>query len=69
VEELQAIELPFTSRHAELLASMPLHHRDPFDRMISVQCLAENLAIATTDSVFTLYGVQSVLEMTTPAMP
>lgn len=69
MEELQAIELLITSAHAELLASMPFLHREALDRMIFAQCLVETLAIATTNSVFTLYGVQSVLEMTTPAMP
>jgi len=61
VTELQATEIPFTSSHAELLTSMPLHHRDPFDRMIIAQCLAEDFCIATTDSIFGLYGVRTLM--------
>lgn len=56
--ELQAIPLSFTSEHAGLLATLPLIHRDPFDRMIAAQCLAEGLILATTDPVFERYGVQ-----------
>jgi PIN domain nuclease of toxin-antitoxin system len=61
VTRLQAIELPFTADHASRLAAMPLHHRDPFDRMIAAQCLAENLHLATTDRIFTRYGVAVLL--------
>ena len=57
---LQARELPFTSSHAALLASLPLLHRDPFDRMIACQCLEEDVFLATTDSVFEQYGVKTI---------
>jgi PIN domain nuclease of toxin-antitoxin system len=40
---------------------MPLpsarHHRDPFDRLIAVQALAENLKLASKDEIFDRYGV------------
>lgn len=54
---LQAKEVPFDSTHAALLCALPLIHRDPFDRMIAAQCIAEGLLLATTDSIFTEYGV------------
>jgi PIN domain nuclease of toxin-antitoxin system len=57
---LQASELPFDSTHAALLASLPLVHRDPFDRMIAAQCLVEDLHLATTDAVFKRYGIKVV---------
>lgn len=60
VDELQATEIPFLSVHAGLLAELPFHHRDPFDRMIIAQCLSEGLHAATTDSIFAKYGVQTV---------
>jgi PIN domain nuclease of toxin-antitoxin system len=60
VTRLQATELAFESSHAALLAGMPLHHRDPFDRMIAAQCLAEDLTLATTDVVFARYGVRTI---------
>ncbi len=57
---LQAQELPFAIRHAALLSKLPLHHRDPFDRMIAVQCLADDFTLATTDPIFLAYGVRFV---------
>ena len=57
---LQASELAFESKHAALLATMPLNHRDPFDRMIAAQCLAEDLTLATTDTIFNWYGVRTI---------
>ena len=60
VSRLQAVELPFTSSHAALLATMPLLHRDPFDRMIIAQGLIEGLHIATTDAMFGQYGVRII---------
>lgn len=55
---LQADQLAFTPAHAALLVDLPFHHRDPFDRMIVAQCLAENLTLATTDQTLHSYGVQ-----------
>lgn len=39
-------------------ARLPLHHRDPFDRMIIAQALARGLTIVTRDAAFASYGVQ-----------
>ena len=38
--------------HLKINASLPFHHRDPFDRMIIAQSMAENIPIITVDSVF-----------------
>ena len=38
-------------------ARLPLHHRDPFDRMIIAQALARGLTVATRDAAFAFYGV------------
>lgn len=59
----QAIEtsgftaLPITIRHALKAGSLPAHHRDPFDRMLIAQALAEGLTIVTRDQRFEQYGV------------
>lgn len=50
-------ELALTVRHAELSANLPMHHKDPFDRMLIAQALLENMAIVTGDSIFDLYGM------------
>ena len=53
-------ELPFEARHAERLRRLPLHHRDPFDRMLIAQAIVEDLAIMTTDRMFESYPVRLV---------
>ena len=40
-------ELPVRLHHAEALAELPLHHRDPFDRMLAAPARAEGLALGT----------------------
>jgi PIN domain nuclease of toxin-antitoxin system len=49
--------LPVSPAHALRVASLPLHHRDPFDRLLIAQAQAENLAIVTRDPMFKLYDV------------
>lgn len=52
---VNAIELPVTGNHAEALSQLPLHHADPFDRMLIAQALAEDMTIATIDPTFSAY--------------
>ncbi|MDA0337590.1 MAG: type II toxin-antitoxin system VapC family toxin [bacterium] len=49
--------LDVTSRHAHALANLPLHHRDPFDRMLIAQARVERLKIITLDASFSSYDV------------
>jgi PIN domain nuclease of toxin-antitoxin system len=49
-------ELPMTSRHAILAAALPPIHRDPFDRMLVAQALAEHLTLLTVDSTLAQYS-------------
>ena len=51
-------ELPVRLRHAEAVARLPRHHRDPFDRMLVAQALVEGLALVTRDRAFRPYGVK-----------
>ncbi len=46
------IELPITSAHALRAGSLPIAHRDPFDRMLMAQAELENLPILTYDEAF-----------------
>ena len=39
------------------LATLPFHHRDPFDRLIIAQGLVENLPIISVDTDFDAYGI------------
>ena len=52
--------LSITFPHLRRLAGLPRLHRDPFDRMMIAQALAEGIPIATGDRVFAAYGVQII---------
>lgn len=43
--------------HAIESGSLPLHHKDPFDRMIITQAITENLTVITSDKVFQKYNI------------
>ncbi len=49
-------ELPVTARHASCIARLPKHHRDPFDRLLVAQSLAEGMFLLTQDQPLTAYG-------------
>jgi PIN domain nuclease of toxin-antitoxin system len=53
-------ELPILLSHARRVATLPPHHRDPFDRMLIAQAQAESVPIVTADGVMKLYGVPIV---------
>ena len=50
--------LPIEFAHVMKLQSLPLHHCDPFDRMLIAQAKCEKLAIMTTDVQFKPYDVK-----------
>ena len=49
--------LSITSDHAYAVGDLPMHHRDPFDRMIIAQAKLEGLTVVTHDTVFKKYGI------------
>ncbi len=51
------VELPVTFAHTEQLATLPALHRDPFDRLLVAQALAENLSVVTRDPAIARYRV------------
>jgi PIN domain nuclease of toxin-antitoxin system len=57
VEESGFTPLPVTFAHTERLAALPLHHRDPFDRMLIAQAQSEHATIVTHDPQFKRYDV------------
>lgn len=50
--------LSYTSDHARRLLELPLHHRDPFDRMLIAQAIHEDMVFATADPQASAYGVR-----------
>lgn len=51
---------PVTPNHILQLASLPFHHRDPFDRLIIAQAMTEDFAIITKDKEFLAYDVNVI---------
>ncbi|HEY0150687.1 MAG TPA: type II toxin-antitoxin system VapC family toxin [Longimicrobium sp.] len=51
--EILAIEV----NHLITLSELPLHHRDPFDRLLIAQAISEDLPVVGTDSAFERYPV------------
>lgn len=49
-------ELVISARHAAMVHQLPLHHRDPFDRMLVAQALSEPLRLLTSDRVLSQYS-------------
>jgi PIN domain nuclease of toxin-antitoxin system len=49
--------LPVTMDHVYALDSFPLHHRDPFDRLLIAQAHQEGLTLVTHDSKLSAYSV------------
>jgi PIN domain nuclease of toxin-antitoxin system len=54
-------ELPVTIRHGEAVRGLPLHHRDPFDRLLVAQALVEGLVLVTGDRLLLHYGIPVLL--------
>jgi PIN domain nuclease of toxin-antitoxin system len=51
-------KLLITFSHAEHAATLPQHHRDPFDRMLVAQARAEGLTLVTHDRLLEPYDVE-----------
>ncbi|ACC82575.1 type II toxin-antitoxin system VapC family toxin [Nostoc punctiforme UO1] len=52
--------LPITINHITVVAALPLHHRDPFDRILIAQALVENIPILSADKIFDLYPIRRI---------
>lgn len=59
-DELVARHLPITSEHAIRARTMPVDHRDPFDRMLAAQAQIEELQLVTRDPAFGALDVKVV---------
>jgi len=54
-------ELPVTGQHAEVLAGLPWHHKDPFDRILVAQALAEPMRLLPADAAVARYSDTVIL--------
>ncbi len=51
-------ELPISVRQARLAGEMNIAHKDPFDRFLIAQALAENMALVSNETLFDSFAVQ-----------
>jgi PIN domain nuclease of toxin-antitoxin system len=49
--------LSVTDAHAAAVADLPMHHRDPFDRILVAQAMAEGMSILSNDEILHKYDV------------
>jgi PIN domain nuclease of toxin-antitoxin system len=56
-EEHNVATLPFDEPSLSHLLHLPLHHRDPFDRMLICQALQHDLQVVTSDTLFAKYPI------------
>jgi PIN domain nuclease of toxin-antitoxin system len=50
--------LDIQSKHCEGIIGLPLHHKDPFDRLLVAQAIEEGLSILTSNKKFWKYDVE-----------
>ena len=50
--------LSTTASHLDVLVHLPLHHRDPFDRLLIAQTLSEDAVLVSKDSKFAAYSLE-----------
>lgn len=54
--ETRFTELPISAQHAAAIATLPLHHKDPFDRLLIGQALTEPARLVTADKALVAYS-------------
>jgi PIN domain nuclease of toxin-antitoxin system len=49
--------LPITPRHADRVGTLPMHHQDPFDRLLVAQADTDRLTLVSADSAMRRYEI------------
>jgi PIN domain nuclease of toxin-antitoxin system len=60
IELLAARVLPIRASHVTALAALPALHKDPFDRILIAQAVAEGLSLVTNDEPLRAYPVRTI---------
>ena len=60
LEKNQFLILPILPTHTNAIIDLPLHHRDPFDRLMIAQALVEKMAFISADHVIKLYPIKTI---------
>ena len=56
--------LPILPKHLFQLSNLPMHHNDPFDRLIIAQSKSENMPVVTSDDKFSEYSITRIWKNT-----
>jgi PIN domain nuclease of toxin-antitoxin system len=60
LKQLNIEVLPIGQSDLEQYLTLPLHHRDPFDRLLIAQAIAQGLTLVSADNAFGAYSVQQL---------
>lgn len=56
IAESGFVELPVSAAHSAVVATLPMHHNDPFDHLLLAQAISEPLRLLTADAVLASYS-------------
>ena len=60
IKEKNFISLAINIDHALAVEKLPLHHQDPFDRILIAQAMCEQMIIVTRDRKFDVYQIKTI---------
>ena len=60
IVDLKLTILPVSVEYADRQSILPMHHKDPFDRLMIAQALVEGIPIVSADAAFDAYGVARI---------
>jgi PIN domain nuclease of toxin-antitoxin system len=60
ITDLALTILPITVDYADVQATLPWHHRDPFDRLVIAQAQTEGISLVSADPQFDAYGISRI---------
>ena len=60
LEALGFAIVPVQAGHLHRYHALPLHHRDPFDRLLVAQALVDGFTVVGNDAAFDAYGVTRI---------
>lgn len=60
LEQADVPLLPITARHADLVGTLPMHHQDPFDRLLVAQATVDGLTLVSSERAMRDYPVEVI---------
>ena len=54
-------QIRITAHHVLMVGALPMHHKDPFDRILLAQSISEGVTLLTADRIMTKYPASVIL--------